>query len=352
MISSLSSNVTSSVAALSLGKSSSSSSGSGSGSASSSSAFKSSATVPSSSPGISSSSSSFTQVTITTVISSGSSLYTTLLDSASQTEIEEIVQPTPFTTTIFSGSSSYTSSTILPDGQEEVEIIEPATTTTTSYTATTTVYTATNTGFNGQVTVLVVQPTSGMQYFGFEDPADAYRGTQPDASRFNNNASDINIQGAFPDEINFNTNSTGYYQFPGQTNQTDVATYAVVLEGYFYGPQGEYSVSLSDTGTDDYSFLWTGSNAYSAWTNANAAITESIAGQYTQNHTFNLTAESEFLPMTILWINVFSSGSLEFVIYPPAGEGIFVYPPTGGEITNTSGYFFQAYTGDSFVYHV
>lgn len=281
------------------------------------------------------------QVTITSTISSGSSLYTTLLDSASQTVIEEVVQPTPFTTTIYSGSSFYTSSTILPDGQEEVEIVEPeTTTTTTSYVATTTIYTTTNTGASGQVTVLVVQPTPAMQYFGFEDQEDYVSSNQPDSSRFNNDAANIDIQGAFPDDINFFTDSTGLYQFPGQSTSTDASAYAVVLEGYFYGPGGTYTVTVS-TATDDYGFLWTGSTAYSNWTNDNANVTESIAKGSTQNCTFSI-ATGEFLPMTILWVNVYQSGGLEFVIYPPAG----------GEITNTSGYFAQPYAGDSFVYHV
>ena len=178
-----------------------------------------------------------------------------------------------------------------------------------------------------------------MQYFGFYDPEDAGDGSQPDASKFNNNATEIDIQGVFPANINFNTSANGSYLFPGQSVVTNANTYAVVFEGYFYGPPGDYSVTLSDTATDDYSFLWTDSNAYRAWTNADAEITESIAGGYTQAHSFTL-AEGEFLPMTILWINVYESGALDFVIVPPAG----------GEVTDTTGYFVQPYPGDSFVY--
>ena len=251
------------------------------------------------------------------------------------------MQPTPFTTTMYSGSTFYTSSTILPDGQEEVEVVEPETTTTTSYVATTTIYTTTNTGASGQVTVLVVQPTPGMQYFGFEDPADAGSAQQPNASRFNNDAANINVQGVFPDNINFQTQEvTGLYQFPGQSAPTDASNYAVVFEGYFYGPEGTYSVTVS-TATDDYGFLWTNSSAYSDWTNNNAEVTESIGGDYTQNHTFTI-APGDFLPMTILWVNVYQTGDLEFVIYPPGG----------GNITDTSGYFVQPFAGDNFVYHV
>ena len=164
---------------------------------------------------------------------------------------EEIVEPTPFTTTIFSGSTAYTTSTVLTDGQQEVEVVVPeTTTTTTSYTATTTIYTTTNTGTSGQVTVLVVQPTPGMQYFGFQDSADNVDSSQPDASKFNNDAANIDIKGVFANDANFFTDTNGLYQFPSQLTPTDAANYAVVLEGYFYGPQGEYTVTLN-TATDD-----------------------------------------------------------------------------------------------------
>lgn len=178
-----------------------------------------------------------------------------------------------------------------------------------------------------------------MQYFGFYDPEDAGDASQPSAGKFNNNATEIDIQGVFPNDINFNTSANGSYQFPGQSAVTNANTYAVVFEGYFYGPAGDYGVTLSDTATDDYSFLWTNSSAYRGWTNADAEVTESIAGGYTQTHYFTLAA-GQFLPMTILWINVYESGSLDFVIFPPAG----------GEVTDTTGYFVQPYPGDSFVY--
>ena len=45
--------------------------------------------------------------------------------------------------------------------------------------------------------------------------------------------------------------------------------------------------------------------------------------------------------MTILWVNVYESGTLDFLIYPPYG----------GETNDTTGYFAQPYAGDGFVYH-
>ena len=252
----------------------------------------------------------------------------------------EIVTPTPFTTTIFSGSSSYTSTTTLTGGQQEVEVFIPqTTTTTTSYTATTTLYTVTNTGASGQVTETVVQPTPGMQYFGFPDAADHYDSTPPNVTKFNNNPSGIDVKGIFSNNINFYTNTDGSYQFPGQIAVTQAADYAVVFEGYFYGPPGFYAVTLS-TQNDDYGFLWSDSKAYSAWGNGNADVTESIAGGYTQNHTFTLTA-NEFLPMTIIWSNVGGSGGVRF----------WIYPPGGGLITDTTGWFVQPYGTDAFGYH-
>ena len=179
-----------------------------------------------------------------------------------------------------------------------------------------------------------------MQYFGFQDPGDSLNSNQPNASKFNDDTVNIDVQGAFPANVNFYTDVNGSYKFPGQSAPTNAATYAVVLEGYFYGPQGEYSVTLS-TLTDDYGFLWTGPNAYSGWNNNNADVTESIAHGSTQNHNFTLAA-GEFLPMTILWVNVYESGGLRFNIYPPGG----------GVVTDTSGYFAQPYASDSFVYHV
>ena len=282
----------------------------------------------------------FEPVTTTTTIVSGSSFYTssTMLPDG-QVE-DQVIEPATTTTTIVSGSSFYTSTTVLPDGQTVVGVVEPATTTTTSYTATTTIFTATNTGANGQVTVSVVEPTPGMQYFGFQDPSDSLRSTKPDASRFNNNASQIDVRGAFPGDINFYTDGSGYYQFPDQTTQTNAANYVVVFEGYFYGPPGDYAVTMS-TQTDDYSFLWMDTSAYSGWTDNDAYITESIAGGYTQNHTFTLTA-GEFVPLTIMWFNVYESGGVRF----------WIYPPGGGVVTDTTGWFVQPYTGDAFEYHV
>ena len=178
-----------------------------------------------------------------------------------------------------------------------------------------------------------------MQYFGFEDAQDFGSAQEPDASRFNNDAANINVKGAFPSDINFQTSPTGGYTFPNQSVETNASTYAVVLEGYFYGPEGNYSVTLSKA-TDDYGFLWADTAAYSGWSNSDADITESIAGGYTQNHSFFL-AEGEFLPMTILWVNVYQFGALNFLIYPPYG----------GETNDTTGYFAQPYAGDGFVYH-
>ena len=278
--------------------------------------------------------------TTTITIVSGSSFYTSTTVLPNGQTLVGVNEPATTTTTIVSGSSFYTSTTVLPDGQTVVGIVEPATTTTTSYTATTTIFTATNTGVNGQVTVSVVEPTPGMQYFGFQDPSDSLRSTKPDASRFNNNASQIDVRGVFPGDINFYTDGSGYYQFPGQTTQTNAANYVVVLEGYFYGPPGDYAVTMS-TQTDDYSFLWMDSSAYSGWTDNDAYITESIAGGYTQNHTFTLTA-GEFVPLTIMWFNVFESGGVRF----------WIYPPGGGVVTDTTGWFVQPYAGDAFEYHV
>ena len=178
-----------------------------------------------------------------------------------------------------------------------------------------------------------------MQYFGFSDPGDAGSGNQPNAARFNNNATNIDIQGVFPNNINFYTEANGSYLFPGQTVTTDASNYGVVFEGYFYGPPGDYSVTLSDSGTDDYGFVWANSSAYSGWTNSDAAIVESIAHGTTSVYSFTL-AQGQFLPMTVLWVNVYQAGSLEFVITPPAG----------GQVTDTTGYFVQPYPGDSFVY--
>ena len=261
---------------------------------------------------------------------------------------EEIVQPAPFTTTIFSGSSSYTSTTVLTGGQTEVEIFGPATTTTTSYTATTTITTTTYAGANGQTTVEVIEPTPGMQFFGFVgNPSDYARQTKPDASQYNDDAAHIDVQGVFPGDINLFTDPNGGYTFPGQTSEKNISNYAVVFEGYFYGPAGTYNVELSQE-TDDYSFLFcsttdSGFSAYSGWTDGTACITESISegGGYTQNHTITL-AEGEFAPLTIMWFNVYLAGGVRF----------WIYPPDGSLVNDTTGYFVQPYASDLFKYHV
>ena len=282
-------------------------------------------------------------VTITTIVSSGSSLYTTFLNTAGQTVTEEIVQPTPFTTTISSGSSFYTASTILPDGQEDVEVIEPQpTTTTTSYTSTTTLYSATATGTDGTVTVTVVQPTPGMQYFGFIDHADHFDSSYPDTSKFNNDPNGIDIRGVFPGNNAFKTDDSGMYTFPGQSTSTDATDYAVVLEGYFFGPPGPYTLTLTGA-TDDYGFVWAGTKAYRGWTNDNADVKEHVDNGTVVDGSIAINlAEGQFVPVTIVWINVGGYGALEFAIYPPGGS----------ETTDTTGYFVQPYSGDNFVYYL
>ena len=256
------------------------------------------------------------------------------------------MQPTPFTTTVASGTNFYTTSTILGDGQEEVEVIEPASTTITSFTATTTpIHTVTNTAANGQVIYTVIEPSPGMQYFGFTDPGDADAPHRPEPSPYNNKpVTSIDKKGVFPADINFYTDANGNYQFPGQTVTTNAANYVLVLEGYFYGPAGDYLVTL-DKSTDDYSYLWCDTSAYANWNGSNYYIVEANSENgngYTQNHTFTLQA-GQFVPMTIVWINVHLSGGVRFYITPPNG---------GSVITDTTGWFVQPYTGDSFAYHV
>ena len=280
----------------------------------------------------------------TTTIPSGTSLYTSSTILQGGQEEVEIIEPANTTITTVSGTSFYTIVTPLPDGQTEVEVVEPATTTITSYTATTTITTASNTGANGQVTMTVIEPTPGMQYFGFQDPGDAGKSTRPDPGPFNDKPqSSMDAYGVFPDNVNFYTNTTGYYTFPGQTVASNAANYVLVLEGYFHGPAGTYNVTL-DRQTDDYSYLYCNSVAYSGWGYNNYYVVEAISegGGYTQNTTITLS-DGQFVPMTIVWLNVYESGGLRFYIYPFA---------TGEMITDTTGWFSQPYTGDSFVYHV
>ena len=257
---------------------------------------------------------------------------------------EEIVLPTPFTTTVVSGTSFYTSTSSLADGQTVVEVVEPETTTTTSLTATTTITTSTNTGSNGQVTVTVIEPTPGMQYFGFQDPGDAGSSVRPNPGVFNNKPrSSMDAFGVFPGDVNFHTDATGFYQFPGQTVTTNASNYALVLEGYFHGPAGTYNVTLSQL-TDDYGYLYLNAVAYNNWGYDNYYVVEanSQGGGYTQNTTFTLT-DGQFVPMTIVWMNVFQAGGLQFWIYPPNGADV---------VTDTTGWFSQPYTGDQYIYHV
>ena len=280
----------------------------------------------------------------TTTIVSGASFHTSSTILADGQEEVEIIEPGTTTITTVSGTSFYTSTTSLADGQTVVEVVEPATTTTTSYTATTTITTATNTGANGQVTVTVIEPTPGMQYFGFQDPGDANKGQRPDPGPFNNKPrSSMDAFGVFPGDVNFYTDTTGGYQFPGQTVTTNAANYVLVLEGYFHGPAGVYQVTLSQQ-TDDYGYLYCNDVAYHDWGYNNYYVVEanSEGGGYTQNTTITLS-EGQFVPMTIVWLNVYQSGGVRFWIYPPNGANV---------ITDTTGWFSQPYTGDAYVYHV
>ena len=280
----------------------------------------------------------------TSTVASGTSFYTTSTTLPDGQEEVKIIVPATTTITTVSGTSFYTDTSSLPDGQTVVEVVEPATTTITSYTATTTITTASNTGANGQVTMTVIEPTPGMQYFGFQDPGDADASQRPNPGVFNNKPrSDWDTFGVFPGSVNFYTTENGGYQFPGQTVTTNAANYVVVLEGYFSGPAGFYQVTLSQE-TDDYGYLYLNDVAYHDWGYDNYYVVESNSegGGYTQNTSFTL-AEGQFVPMTIVWMNVHLSGGLRFWIYPPNDADV---------VTDTTGWFSQPYTGDAFIYHV
>ena len=62
---------------------------------------------------------------VTTTITTGQSLYTTILNTAGSTEIVEIIVPTAINTTLISGSISTTVTVTAADGQPTIEVLEP-----------------------------------------------------------------------------------------------------------------------------------------------------------------------------------------------------------------------------------
>ncbi|KAK3172256.1 hypothetical protein OEA41_005576 [Lepraria neglecta] len=229
---------------------------------------------------------------------------------ASLTEVVEIVEPVQVTssTTITTGQSLYT--TLLRTGIDEVVIPTAVTTTVVSGSSQTTV---TITAANGQPTVEVLYAADyGMVYGAFYNPYNIYGSSS--AAPFDVTCFD-GVNPLLACEIALNINFAGdegeFGYLPGQNELKYKATIAVVYQGYFIVPEtGTYIFSTS---SDDYGYVWAGDVAYKKWSDVNFVASSSnmsIPQQFNQGN---------FIPTTILYANSAALASSNFSLTFPNG---------------------------------
>ena len=254
------------------------------------------------------------QPELTTTITSGRSLYTTLLDTASPTELLEIVVPTAITTTIISGTVDSTTTTTGPDGLATVEVAYPA----------------------------------GLVCNAFENPYNQYEGDyEPsdfDPSHFNSYGNSL-ITCGIAVNVDFDSaGDDGYGTLPGQDSQTELTTIAVVFQGYFLAPQsGNY---VFEANCDDFGYIWIQSAAFTDWADENY-----ILGGATSVSLPVFFQEGDSIPITILYANFGGDASSRFTVILPDEMSVdgstdyfyqphsndLVIPPPGTDYTTPTG---------------
>ena len=114
-----------------------------------------------------------------------------------------------------------------------------------------------------------------------------------------------NYIGITSDFSNINASSGGI--IPAYNNTGIWNTFSIELFGYFYAPTTEtYTFSAT---TDDFSYLWIGSNALAGYTTSNYTVTST--GNTQQSGTIGLTAGT-YYPIRIQYGN--SGGGYELII--------------------------------------
>ncbi|KAH7121649.1 GLEYA domain-containing protein [Dactylonectria macrodidyma] len=109
---------------------------------------------------------------------------------------------------------------------------------------------------------------------------------------------------------------------------------ALLFNGFFIAKEsGTYTISTSSDYIDNWGYLWTGDNAYSAWSdsNTNYQASRTEAGYIGGSTTLTLN-KGDAIPLTWLWANGGGVGRSHFQIKTPGGS----------TLTSTSGYFVKA----------
>ena len=132
-------------------------------------------------------------------------------------------------------------------------------------------------------------------------------------------------------------------QLPGKARQ-DCSQLALVMQGFLFARQtGTHKLSIGRNGeassqvtVDNYFGVWSGDSAYS-YNNGNADFRARRQGSGANFQQINGAASyqmtsGEVKPITAIFINGGGAASYQF----------YLYPPGGGEVTDTSSYFIPA----------
>ena len=219
----------------------------------------------------------------------------------------DTTEATAITTEVTSGDYLFTTITTASDGQPVVEIVEP-TTLTTTFESGSVPYTTITTADGGQPVVEVIEPTPsvpGVAYHALFVPESQSTNKDANATYFNHNPNAIFAGTTL--NTNFQTDSCGVYNFGEPQGIFDTTRKAVIYQGYFRADVRAYYRMLTLI-TSLTVYIWTGEKAFSAWSQDNYDCLDRFGSEQSHRYrgceTRGLELQAgETVPITILWIN-------------------------------------------------
>lgn len=114
---------------------------------------------------------------------------------------------------------------------------------------------------------------------------------------------------------------------------------ALLFQGFFIAKETGTYLFYSNSGEiDNWGYVWTGSNAYAAWTDGNENFKNHYDGGDTTMSTSIQMNAGDAVPLTYLWINTGGPGRSKFRIHTPGGT----------ELNGGDGYFVKACSAATF----
>ncbi|KAK5989287.1 hypothetical protein PT974_10800 [Cladobotryum mycophilum] len=124
-------------------------------------------------------------------------------------------------------------------------------------------------------------------------------------------------------------------QLPDGSAVFDSSQSAILFQGFFVAQaSGTYNLSVADNGIDNWGYLWTGNDSFSAWDDGNTAFKATRVGNgpYRGGATSVTLNAGDTIPIGWLWAN---GGG-------PGGSVFNIRNPSGTTTTNGAGYFVKA----------